>query len=416
MACFSGSQIGGSDFCAQTCDYDAMTPVQNGVACLKSNGVKTVKPNIQLKACKPSDDESAPNGACGQKDLQCYRTDLVEDEGVCTTMSPCAEDEDCTNPVRSVCATSFLSDTVYPLSKNLKRDHMFCLQTGCKARGTSCSAGESCLQDVIPPDASPPDICVPNCDSNLDCPPNFLCYRKVSTVVTPKVCIPGLLGFTCLDDMDCMLGKCSDTNIGYKVCTTRCDTEEQCQQFDGLKGLFTCVKNPAMLDEPGYCRTPDSFRGSLCVETKDCIDRNKDEVCTRTDPDAPMGTCLLPCSDENKCIARGGIKHTCMSLSPGAAPVCFPGYFGYPCKGDDNCIGDLSCRPAVVAPVSTCTKACKEDADCSSRWLDHGAWCPEAIGACQAPLDDGKTCPRDAACKSGKCVAGVCGPSAGGNR
>ena len=208
---------------------------------------------IALDTCRPSDDldrATHPTGACHRPGLECYRTDLLGDEGVCTTMKYCDGDSDCPDPVRSVCATTFLAD-LYPRATDLKRDHLHCLQRGCKARGTSCSPGETCLQEVVPASAHPPDICVPNCDSKLRCPPNFLCYRKVSTAVTPNVCIPGLLGFTCLDSIDCMLGSCVDNGIKYKVCTT----DVRCRG-----GLSTVRRRPGKVhlhQEPGQ---PDRTR------------------------------------------------------------------------------------------------------------------------------------------------------------
>jgi hypothetical protein len=411
MGCFAASQVGGTDFCAMTCDYDPAAPAGDGVACLKTNAeVSDARTHhIQLETCKPSDDLVVPGSACGGKGLGCYRTDLVEDEGVCTTMSPCATDHDCPDTVRSVCATTFLAKTVYPDAANIKKDHMFCLQENCQANGTSCSPGETCLRNVIPPEANPPDVCVPNCDSSLDCPPNFLCYRAVSTVVTPKVCIPGLLGFTCLDDMDCMVGTCEPNGISYKVCTTKCDAEKDCQQFDGIQGKFTCVKNNGAPSDPGVCQTPDSYRGSVCEKDDDCKARNAKEICNRFDPKAARGTCLQPCGDGGSCGQRGGINHTCLP-SGMPQPVCFPGYFGLPCADDSNCVGDLTCSQAIGAQYKVCTLPCQVDADCTKgRWVGPASWC-SPLGTCQAPLanDSEVSCAKDLQCQSGKCVDTKC--------
>lgn len=410
MGCFAARQIGATDFCAKTCDVP-FAPLE-GAVCLASE--------IQLRSCSPS----SPDGsACDQEGLACYRTDLLSDEGVCTTLSPCSHDEECRDPVRSVCATSFLSQTIYPAAADLELDHLFCLQTGCKSRGTSCSPGETCLQEVIPPDAHPPDICVPNCDSNLRCPPNFLCYKKVSTSIAPNVCIPGLLGFTCEDSIDCMLGSCVDTGIGYRVCTTACDSDADCSRFDGEQGKFVCVKNNAAPNQPGFCQTPDAYRGSICNTTADCLPRNPDEICNRFNPTDEQGTCLLPCSAEGKCPQRGGIGHTCLpSGVAGAPPVCFPGYFGYPCTADSNCVGDLTCNPTFPMAPSICTAPCAVDADCGppsatsgDRWVAGGGWCGAALGVpvClpNNSLPDGSPCPSNVACSSGKCLSNMCAPS-----
>jgi hypothetical protein len=415
MACFAARQIGATDFCAKRCDAPLSTA--DGEVCLASQ--------IDLRLCHPSEDVTIrPGAACDQPDLACYRTDLLSDEGVCTTLNPCTEDVDCRDPVRSVCATSFLSTTIYPeAGAALQLDHLFCLQTGCQARGTSCSPGETCLQDVIPLAAHPPDICVPNCDSNLRCPPNFLCYKKVSTSVAPNVCIPGLLGFTCENAIDCMIGTCVDTGIGYSVCTTACDSDADCQRFDGQQGRFICVKNNAAPTEPGLCQTPTAYLGSICHTTSDCLARNPDEICTQPDPKDPQRVCLLPCSlPDLKCPQRGGVNHTCIPSDDPNAPVCVPGTFGLPCASDGNCVGDLTCQPTFPSAPDICTAPCQTDADCASssaggkgnRWVAGDGFCGAPLGnpVCLPNniLPDGSPCTSDIQCDSKKCTSGMCAP------
>jgi hypothetical protein len=240
----------------------------------------------------------------------------------------------------------------------------------------------------------------------------------VSTSIVPNVCIPGLLGFTCDSEIDCMLGKCIDTGIGYKVCTTTCDSQTDCAQFDGEQGKFICIKNQANPTAPGYCQTPDAYRGSLCNKTDECLPRNDKEVCSRFDPKSAQGTCLLPCSAEQKCEPRGGINHTCVPSVVQGAPsaVCFPGYFGLPCTSDGNCIGDneLSCHPTVPDAPSICTQTCKVTAECAgNRWIGGEGWCHPQLGICLSKLDDAAACAGDDACKSGKCSGNKCAPTGG---
>ena len=405
MACFGGRQLGASDFCAKTCD-EALISTDESL-CLSSH--------IALRACKPSDDDTGK--ACEQPGLACFRTDLQTDNGVCTTMNTCDTSEDCRDPVRSVCVTTFLANEIYPLDKDdLRLNHLFCLQTGCKARGTSCSPGETCLQEVIPAAARPPDICVPNCDSHDRCPPNFLCYSKASTDASPNVCIPGLLGFTCESDIDCMIGTCEPKSTGYKVCTTRCDTTADCQKFDGPQGTFICVKNSAAPTEHGYCETPNAYRGTICDTTDDCA-KNPLDVCTHLVPGSVQGVCLPPCSPDGKCKERGGINHTCVpSTVSSEPPVCYPGYFGYPCGADTNCVGDLTCQP-TSATQAACTVTCAADADCAAnRWIGGEGWCAKApsnsICLPAHVLPNDSPCTTNVACASGKCskTTGTCTP------
>lgn len=433
MACFAARQIGASDFCTKTCDDSG--PAAGGV-CLAGGSVIAEDTGkllqVDLRSCRPSEDtEADPHAACHQSGLGCYRTDLLSDEGVCMTLNPCLKDVDCHDPVRSVCATSFLSTTIYPESAPaLQLDHMFCLQTNCKSRGTTCSPGESCLQDVLPAETHAADICVPNCDSHLRCPPNFLCYKKVSTPIAPNVCIPGLLGFTCESSIDCMVGTCVNTGIGYNVCTAPCENETDCQKFDGEQGSFSCIKNPADPTQPGLCQSPDAYRGSICNSTADCLDRNPQEVCVRVNAADAQGVCLKPCSadDGGNCQPRGGINHTCVPFvtETGApAPACFPGYLGLPCSDKNSCVGNLKCLPTFPGAPSVCSTACEVDAECvrhkpasmGNLWAsDDTGWCGALLGnpICLpgGVLPDGSPCPSSKACTSGKCTNGTCAPAA----
>jgi len=397
MVCYSGRQLGATDFCARTCDEGDL---RAGDVCLPAAKGDTTMQRLALHACQPSQDTTDdPHGACHEPTLACLTTDLRadHDEGLCTTMSPCASNADCLNPVRPVCASSFLKDELYPhAGSQLNLNHLFCLQVGCDKDLTACSPGESCLRRVIGTAANPPDICVPNCDSHHRCPPNFLCYLGVSTSIAPNVCIPGILGFTCSNNVDCLLGDCVDTGIGYHVCATACTTDEECAAFDGPQGTFLCAKG----DTPakGTCQTPDAFRGSICTKDEQCHVRNPEENCFFLDPTSSTGTCLLPCDAQKNCPTRAGIGHVC--LPPIGA--CFPGYQELPCQTDSNCAGDLQCLS--LGEVSVCTKGCQEDADCSGdRWLSP-SFCHPLAHACVKKLASGtKGCPSDSACQSGHC-------------
>lgn len=403
MACFGGRQLGASDFCANTCDVPLSSDDHS--LCLSYN--------VALRTCQPSVD-AAGGKACEQQGLACFRTDLQADEGVCTTMSPCDRNEACLDPVRSVCASTFLANSIYPTARqNLQLDHLFCLQTGCKARGTACSPGETCLQEVISAAANPPDICVPNCDSHDRCPPNFLCYSTASTSASPNVCIPGLLGFACENNIDCLIGTCEHKATGYGICTATCNTQGDCTQFDGPQGNFICVKNPAAPLGIGYCETPNAYRGTICDTTADCISWNPGDVCAHLVPGGGQGVCLPPCSADGKCNPRGGFNTTCVP-SP-EAPVCYPGYFGYPCGADNNCIDNLTCHPTFPGQPSACTVSCSADADCTAnRWIGGEGWCASDLDnpICLPAhvLPDQSPCPTNLACASGKCTKGTCTP------
>src|SRR3954464_2529757 len=66
MVCYPGSQLGGQDFCTETCQ-PAHPPSDPGLTCLTSGAL--------LHACNPSETPDDPVAGC-PAGLQCYRTDL----------------------------------------------------------------------------------------------------------------------------------------------------------------------------------------------------------------------------------------------------------------------------------------------------------------------------------------------------
>jgi len=394
MQCFGASQIGAGDFCTETCGDVPMSLPDEDAVCVQGNA--------KLKYCNPADDNDAvghPRGACDRSEFGCLRTDLINDEGVCVTMHPCLTDQDCRANVRSTCAATFFKDLYGVDARSaapvLHSDHLYCLQEGCDATGSSCSPGESCLRKVVPPGANAPDICVPNCDSHLRCPPNHFCLQKVSGPANPAVCIPGLLGFVCDTDVDCLIGVCRLENgpdapqdKRLNLCTIPCASDDECSHFNGAQGDFMC-------NADHYCATPAAYNGAACVTDADCgLDAGT--ICVRVAPADRQGTCLHPCEPDGSCIARGGINHTCAPLAhatgddplapPEAAPVCLPGYFTLPCFTDGNCLPGLSCLGAdLTAPAPSpglCSAPCQSDEDCARNDATPGSVC----GAPDAPF------------------------------
>jgi hypothetical protein len=412
LQCFAARQIGATDFCAQACGDVPMSLPDEGAVCVQGA--------VKLKACNPTDDKDTvnhPNGACDRPEFGCLRTDMVPpagtaDEGVCITMKTCSVNEDCRDPVRSVCAATFLRELYAGHDNTLHADNLYCLQQGCDANATSCSPGESCLRKVVPAAADPPDICVPNCDSQGRCPPNHFCLRKISGPANPAVCIPGLLGFVCDTDVDCLVGKCVDdggTGPGrgdnLRLCTITCANNDDCSKFDSEQGLFVCNTSTH------HCVTPNAYRGATCDTDADCI-RDLDSKCMRFAPTDKQGTCLHPCEANGSCLPRGGINQTCLPLigeTDPAFPICLPGFMGLPCFDDANCIGDLTCRGAdlTTQPDPTpgiCTALCQYDSDCAKNRWTLGGWCgaPDQP-VCIPPMDVGADCLKNSMCSSGVC-------------
>ena len=401
--CFPASQLDGVDFCAPGCDAPASLP--DGNVCVQGGA--------ELAGCKPSEDLPGQQSPCGP-DLACLRTDVTSDEGVCMTMQPCTQDSDCPSPVRATCAATFLTQ-LYSKTSELQADHLYCLQKGCVAGGTNCSDGQSCLPKLVEAAAHPPDICVPNCDSHDRCPPNHFCFSKLSGSGSPRICLPGLLGFLCESDVDCIVGKClsdeePDLALRLNLCTVPCSNDDDCTKFDSDQGKFVC-----QLDR-GQCATPDAYRGARCYTDADCT-RDEGTSCvflSRPTKPTDQGTCSRLCAPDGTCTPRGGFGHVCLSVTVApdgtSKPGCYPGYFGLPCTDDSNCVGEnIACRNTGGTPPKICSALCQTDADCDdNRWTAGQSFCANSI--CLPKMASGKPCQASNQCQSNVCTgAGACG-------
>jgi len=233
MVCYPGSQLGGADFCAEACDA-ASAPDRPGFTCLTSGAL--------LQTCKHHADAGDPGALC-PSGLSCYRTDLFADEGVCLMMSVCKADKDCKDPARSVCATTFLEKSAPSLAGALTLDNLQCMKPTCQTSTSDCATNEACLADYFVTGKTISDICVPLCDYQNLCPPNFACDRGPASPGAPRVCLPGLPGQRCQADQDCVVGVCQDTGAGFGECVLpfTCASDASCKGFEGIAS-FLCVE------------------------------------------------------------------------------------------------------------------------------------------------------------------------------
>jgi hypothetical protein len=105
------------------------------------------------------------------------------------------------------------------------------------------------------------------------------------------------------------------------------------------------------------------------------------------------------------------VPHTCLPRPDGKAPICIPGFFGYPCATDANCLPNLSCRSLGAGQASVCTNLCADDDDCGKNRWTAGGFCQElkdmGVKICLPPKEGGETCERDEQCgPSGHCLTG----------
>lgn len=415
MICYPASVLAGTDFCTSTCGDTPMSLPAEDAVCVQGDA--------KLKFCDPS--KPMDSTGCGQG-LDCLRTDVTSQEGVCTNMTTCKVDGDCKDPVRSTCAATFLTQ-LYAENTTLFADNLYCLQTGCQSGDSACLPGQSCLPLEVPAAAHAPDICVPNCDSKGRCPPNSFCYRSVSGPANPAICIPGLLGFPCATDIDCLVGKCVNDGdptptSGFNLCTISCSRDADCSIFDSDQGMFVCIVDAS--SGAGRCEMPQAYRGTACRADHGNDDCQLDvgTVCAfQTPPTSPTekGNCQRPCGADGSCLPRAGINQTCIPFVDGTGksePACYPGFFSLPCFADGNCVGDLSCRGenSAVTPPSPglCTTLCQTDADCNAdRWTAGQSYCSTSASICLPLVAPGQPCQADNQCQSKVCQTTTSGSS-----
>jgi hypothetical protein len=375
MVCYAAGRLGGSNFCAEACD--PAQPVDDPrYTCVSSGAL--------LQRCHPNQDAADPSAGCPAK-LQCYRTDLVADEGVCLMMRVCAQDQDCPGDgARRVCAATLVRE-MYPLPA-LKVDHLQCLQTSCQSGGSLCKDGESCLGNFYDYGAQVPDICVPNCDANLNCPPNYACSISPAGPGSPPVCLPGLPGTRCVADQDCVIGDCVDTGAGFGECVipSPCASNLDCAALNGPGSSFVCVEGV-----PGAgrrCIRLAPFSGTNCADTSGCRQGQECYWYSPYQSDPTHGDCRVPCEADQSCPARGGIPHICLAAGEGG---CYPTNFGLPCASASDCLAEFTCstvspdeRTRLTSPT-ICTMPCATDSDCQTHPLirENGGFCREGLAA-----------------------------------
>jgi hypothetical protein len=403
LVCYDATPLGGQPVCTEVCRQGETEGVHDGYACLASG--------IRLKTCRPQGGKTDPTWAC-PPGLNCLRTDLFSDEGVCMSVRVCNADSDCAggDQAKRKCAGALLKET-YPTAP-IFTDSLQCMQDRCQSVGGSCPPGESCLAAIAATTSDIPDICVPNCDANMHCPPNFVCSREVSGPGAPRACVPGLPGNRCTSSLDCVLGDCTDTGEGFSLCTTPCLAASWCiPLFDAVE-TFECVPN---LDGSGkHCVSTRPFGGAPCEKPADCPPDGS--FCSTYSPYGMQtgGECRLPCDSAGRCRARGGIPHVCLAGGEGG---CYPGRFALPCHDSSECMTDFSCLatpedPELGAAAGTiCTIPCTSDDDCDADpYTLHDAYC--SAGFCRLAAGPGQPCTRDQHCRTRMCdLAGRSGPA-----
>jgi len=415
MFCFTGRLDDVTHgFCAEHCDPNVQ-PADKSRACVALNM------GTLLWRCHP--DPKADDRADCPRGLNCYRTSLFDTQGVCMDVPVCSRNEPCTDAYYATCPADSAPKT--GIIGALALDHVNCVHHGCRANtdNSSCRNGEGCLGDVFGSDVA--DICVPQCDSNLQCPPNYACLRATSGPDAPTLCNPSaVIGNRCVPG-SCFVGTCDDSGAGFSVCSLPCSTDKNCEVFNSQGFSYLCADGPG----GGHCVTTPPFHGANCLFDADCSSALGEACFFRdangpTDPGGAMGECRLPCKPDGTCDPRGGVAHTCLGASGG----CFPGELGVPCTVASECLNGLTCMDVPIDPADAdagvqttriCTVPCDVDAgdvaaadaycDGMASIQNAGTHC--GAGFCRQPsVKDGDPCTRDPQCISRRCdpVEQVC--------
>ena len=401
MFCFRGRlDDGARGFCAEACD-PSVQPGDTSRVCVAMGAL--------LPRCHPhaTDDDRAdcPRG------LNCYRTNLLAAEGVCMDVPLCGPGKHCTDPYYASCPADGVSEG------GLMLDHLNCVHPGCRAvsENSACRNGEGCLGNVYGTKAA--DICVPLCDPDLRCPPNYSCLRATSGPASAPLCNPSNLGNRCVAS-SCFIGTCDDSGAGFGVCSLPCSSDQFCKLLNMGGVAFVCADAGA----GGHCVAPLTFHGAICLSDGDCR-RDLGEACFFRDPNGPtypggtMGECRLPCKPDGTCDPRGGVPHACI----GDAGGCFPGELGVPCTLASECLNGLMCADVPLDPAPAdggalttrmCTVPCGVDAGdvaaadayCDSLASIQNAGTHCGAGFCRQPSNKvGEPCTRDPQCISRRC-------------
>jgi hypothetical protein len=275
------------------------------------------------------------------------------DPGVCFPAHGCTVDDDC--PPGWDCPSEDLPPSVVGV---LRFDHYYCSP---RPEGEMIRCPMGWIRTQIN-DATPPQYaCVPPCgDSSVGggtirCPPSTACASAYSVLLedpTNAACVPGLWGFPCRDQTNCLLGECTELQGGRRVCTYGC---EFARQFSPPGAVDPCIGMESLLGGQQRIR----------CEMDVCVPRQR---------------ALSPCDDAFPCVE--GYECTLVMLGPDS-----PRY-------------------------DACLRRCATDPDCMDPF---GAYClifdVSMPGVCVPAGNGGDECNRAEMCQSGRCTGGFCDAS-----
>lgn len=374
--CYPGSQYGTYDFCAPDC-----APAGTEQSCAAAGA--------PLSFCDPT----AP--VCGEG-LQCLRTCVTANEGICAPVDVCGRDDECRDPLRRQCLAKVVGDAYGAGLPPGMLNNLWCLQGECNDL-SPCEAGYTCLGGVPFVQKIAP-VCAPNCvrdprDSGVDefCPRSFVCATKVLPSLPYRFCLPGLYGFPCEDDDQCLVGKCRSLGSHARACTIECSTTADCTALyspsEQPKADARCVDGQCVTAFTSYmqylCDPTDSRcpAGASCVRATDlATDGGIPGV-----PDIGEYICWKPCPNGVADCAGNGTARACLNFLE--ITICVPGlptpFIECDPTDPDACLKGLECKASPLAWGARhyCTISCQGDAPCQNHpWLPTDWHCRGTAG------------------------------------
>ena len=254
--------------------------------------------------------------------------------------------------------------------------------------GTLCGSGTTCSQgnetrfqcnglgscDPYETVACAPYVCL-GATCAASCTDDTTCSMTTYCALSTQTCVPRLgIGSVCAAGSECSSGVCADGVCCDKACTGQC---------------YACSAAAKGHGDDGICEPIGAGQVDM------------DQPC----PQEAVSTC----GRNGACNGSGA----CAYYAPGTAckgsSTCVGGSaVGYVCDAFNECLlatAGIDCSPYLCQDGTGCLSSCAVDADCIA---EH--FCD--AGQCQPKRTPGESCSKDAGCKSGTCVDGVCCTSA----
>ncbi len=365
-----------------------------GEACKNSSECASLICHPQRKVCTElcTADSHCPGRVCEKVKIanKNYSVCLAQD-------NQCLKDAQCSKP--QICSLSFLGQKLVTRCTS---------PIGLAKVGETCGGDADCSHNIC----YNSEYCSQFCESDGDCPKNFLC-REVnissgSQNFKFKVCQIPAEGLPCKTDNDCKRTnyRCTPAAVNKKL-------ELRCRYLSGNKMPGDSCKNNSDCYY-GIC-LPNTKKCSIsCSSDKDCANYSATPLCRDVSIEVnsvkgKMKFCvpnLTSCQKAGDCSA----DQTCVPFSDDTGQFafkCLPANNNGKALGED-CNRNEECR-SNICYQNRCSELCAQDGDCAGG--KRGYVCSAASfqqggqnlnGKLCLPPKGGLLCEKDADCPSKK--------------